>query len=446
MTENSIEPTLASQPEAGNAAQKPTQATQTTDPLKGATDAKVNAAPTQGAQVQPDDALVATMAKLKLQYLLDKDKYYFRDDTKVVAFEETGLPLFRRLVTKHDNAEIARSMVELAKAKGWSSIKVDGSDSFKQKVWIEAQLQGLSVTGFKPDAFDQDALQKRQAVAASDVRQPPTTPNSIAPSDLRPAPDAPEREAAATSKPKARPTATKFSKALAMALPQAGIAKDSQEFAAVMDYVRDLASSPRAYVGKLIDHGTARYQFKEKGAPSYYIKLDTDAGEKTVWGVDLQRAAFESPGGGLNKGDAVVMAFRGAQPVSVVDSETGSKAEFQRNTWFVAKVSDLLALASKAEVRPEVDTGATTPTQSPPAIATTVPGAAPLTEREKVLIDVLQAKGAPAEMINAVRVRVAETLANPIASPTPAGIPTRPLAPSLRPDYSVPTPSPTPAL
>ena len=46
-------------------------------------------------------------------------------------------------------------------------------------------------------------------------------------------------------------------------------------------------------IGRLKDHGIANYQFRTKQDPSYYVKLLTRNGERTLWGKDLQRALLQ---------------------------------------------------------------------------------------------------------------------------------------------------------
>jgi hypothetical protein len=47
-------------------------------------------------------------------------------------------------------------------------------------------------------------------------------------------------------------------------------------------------------IGRMTDHGRANYQFRSNDDPSYYVKLLTTRGEKTLWGKDLERAINES--------------------------------------------------------------------------------------------------------------------------------------------------------
>jgi hypothetical protein len=46
-------------------------------------------------------------------------------------------------------------------------------------------------------------------------------------------------------------------------------------------------------IGRMTDHGRANYQFRSDEDPSYYVKLLTTRGRKTLWGKDLERAINE---------------------------------------------------------------------------------------------------------------------------------------------------------
>jgi hypothetical protein len=46
-------------------------------------------------------------------------------------------------------------------------------------------------------------------------------------------------------------------------------------------------------IGRLKDHGAANYQFRAKEDPSYYLRVITSRGERTLWGKDLARAIIE---------------------------------------------------------------------------------------------------------------------------------------------------------
>jgi hypothetical protein len=46
-------------------------------------------------------------------------------------------------------------------------------------------------------------------------------------------------------------------------------------------------------VGRLVAHGAAPYQYRNEEGPSYYLKLLTSQGPRTLWGKDLERALKE---------------------------------------------------------------------------------------------------------------------------------------------------------
>jgi len=47
-------------------------------------------------------------------------------------------------------------------------------------------------------------------------------------------------------------------------------------------------------VGRLMEHGRANYQFRADQDPSYYLKVLSSRGAKTLWGKDLERALSAS--------------------------------------------------------------------------------------------------------------------------------------------------------
>ena len=47
-------------------------------------------------------------------------------------------------------------------------------------------------------------------------------------------------------------------------------------------------------IGRLAAHGHATYQFRVTEEPSYYLKLLTSRGERTLWGKDLERALTDA--------------------------------------------------------------------------------------------------------------------------------------------------------
>jgi hypothetical protein len=62
------------------------------------------------------------------------------------------------ITTKSESEAVAKSMVQLAQDKGWTEIKVNGSDSFRKSAWLEAKKIGLDVKGFIPSESDKEQL------------------------------------------------------------------------------------------------------------------------------------------------------------------------------------------------------------------------------------------------------------------------------------------------
>lgn len=53
-------------------------------------------------------------------------------------------------------------------------------------------------------------------------------------------------------------------------------------------------TADRLTIGKLIDHGRAPHEFHPRGHPSYFVKILTDDGQRTIWGRGLERALKKS--------------------------------------------------------------------------------------------------------------------------------------------------------
>lgn len=105
------------------------------------------------------------------------------------------------------------------------------------------------------------------------------------------------------------------------------------------------------YAGRVIEYGEAPYQFDDKNAPNYFLKLHAPSGEKTVWSVDLKRALEESS---IKVGDSIALEQRGVTPVSVVvtDRDADSKPVasheevVKRNSRYAVKCRSSFALLS----------------------------------------------------------------------------------------------------
>lgn len=98
-------------------------------------------------------------------------------------------------------------------------------------------------------------------------------------------------------------------------------------------------------VGRLKEHGQANYQFRANQDASYYLKLLTSRGERTLWGKDLERAlrdADTQP----RIGDLVGARRAGREAVTVTARRRDAEGRIvsqdehhaHRTSWVVEKV------------------------------------------------------------------------------------------------------------
>jgi hypothetical protein len=86
---------------------------------------------------------------------VDRD-YYFPDRSP--AFTDRGA----KLATRGEHPEVVRALVEIAKERGWDSVTVKGSETFRRAAWMEAARSGLQVAGYKPTDLDLAELKQRE--------------------------------------------------------------------------------------------------------------------------------------------------------------------------------------------------------------------------------------------------------------------------------------------
>jgi hypothetical protein len=104
----------------------------------------------------------------------------------------------------------------------------------------------------------------------------------------------------------------------------------------------DIGAREERLSGRLVEHGAAHYRFDPQGRLSYYVKLRMPDGDRTVWGVGLERALVESSSR-VQVGDLVVVENRGAQRVKVKAPQRNSAGELvgertietHRNRWLI---------------------------------------------------------------------------------------------------------------
>jgi len=304
------------------------------------------------------------------RHLLRRD-FEFRDQPGKVAFTERWLSMKS---TTH-SAAVVKAMVDRAEERGWTAVRVKGSAEFERQVWISATARGIKALGYEPTdgdrlamAHERERLNAERGQAHSQnggtitrettrEREMPAwaDPNARG---LRDVPgDIPRdvsrrpgfaRRAPAPDRPAPVPREPAIARALRPLLVERG--ESAEDIAAIVAVAGQRLQHDRVYVGKVLDHGPAPYQFDDKNTLNYFLKLHTPSGEKTVWSVDLARALEESS---IKVGDSIALEHRGVTPVSVAVTDrdaagriVGSHDEVvDRNTWYAANVEQLRAEA-----------------------------------------------------------------------------------------------------
>jgi hypothetical protein len=221
---------------------------------------------------------------VKKRFVQAGNKYYFPDGAR--AFTDRG----QRLTTPSENTEVIRSLVEIARARGWNEVSVRGTERFRKDAWVAARLAGLEVRGYNPSEFERAQLLRTRS-------RPPDQPvdNDV------------EREGAP--------------------VPSQGRRRPSRQ--------------DELLAGVLADHRRATYRHDPRASMSYYVKLETPHGDRVVWGVDLERALKES----LTQpkaGDEVVVRAVRRETVKIRRRDEAGKltdegVERHRNRWILEK-------------------------------------------------------------------------------------------------------------
>lgn len=102
------------------------------------------------------------------QYRVSGSEFRFKDQSGKIAFKDAG----ERMVTASNDERVAKSIVAMAEAKGWTTIKSSGHPDFRREVWMEASLRGLQDRSFKPTEQDLKLLESRRERAMQNTVEP----------------------------------------------------------------------------------------------------------------------------------------------------------------------------------------------------------------------------------------------------------------------------------
>ncbi len=274
---------------------------------------------------------------LRKRFIEAGEQFYYRtapgEPTKL-AFTDHG----KRLVTEHDDPSVIQGMVLLAKAKGWTTVRVNGTPEFKTEAWVQATIAGLDVEGYTPRGIDLARAEDRRdhrPVRGKTAKQPVDREAS--------------HDRATDDRIRKQEQTLSPGQQVAMATLEAILKArgDSHTMiAAAMKQAKARLQGERVVVGTVVDHGIDHYDHDIQNTKSYFVKVATDRGEREIWGVDLGRA-FEQ--GKVQQGDAVALVQQAQERVTVtvpLRDESGASIgtapqPATRNRWEVIKLDSL---------------------------------------------------------------------------------------------------------
>lgn len=121
--------------------------------------------PEQASTEREKNRQVELMQQVHQQFRVSGAKFHFKDQPQRVAFKDKG----PRMVSASNDERVAHAMATMAEAKGWKTIRVSGHPDFQREVWMEANLRGIEVRGFKPQEKDLKELEARRDLRSKNV-------------------------------------------------------------------------------------------------------------------------------------------------------------------------------------------------------------------------------------------------------------------------------------
>ena len=287
-----------------------------TEPAAGAKRAAgraAGAAQPPASQAQRDPW--ALPQSVRDRFVQDRRRFYFPDGTE--AFRDRG----RRLTTGSENTEVVRSLIEIAKVRGWSEITVEGTETFRREAWRQGRLAELTVRGYRPTEVERVMLVRAMARKSAGQQLELEVSDGVGAGDRGGA----STEQAVREGPASRSPGGRAGREL--------------------------------IVGRLVDHGRENYRFDPHEPMSYFVEIKTREGKRTIWGKDLERAMAQS----LTQpqvGEEIALRKTGAESVTVHRRERDEAGRViaerdmgaQRNRWAVEKREFFEARAAAAEV------------------------------------------------------------------------------------------------
>lgn len=115
-------------------------------------------------------AAVAMPDELQTRFLRVGDKLYrsAQDKDPVATISSDRI--------KARDSRALPDLIRLAKANGWTALKINGDAEFKRAAYLAAAAQGLTIDGYRPDAKTRAAAQRDQALQAGSTQSRTLTP------------------------------------------------------------------------------------------------------------------------------------------------------------------------------------------------------------------------------------------------------------------------------
>jgi hypothetical protein len=264
------------------------------------------------------------------QYVAHEGKFLDRK-SETVHFEDKG----RSLSTASEDRDVIAHMVEVAKAKNWGELQLKGSEEFRRQAWIAAELAGVPTRGFKPGAQDRAVLTAAREAMRIGAGEKPNDADKARTNEMASAAAAGQKQPAA---PEAAKTVTTGRDTAAPAGARTNAAQPSAALPA--SPAQGTPTPAGVTAGVLVAHGPAPFNHDDKQNDSYYATVRTEDGERTVWGLDIERAIGES---GVQPGQRIELEKGGSKTVTALQRQFDEKGtelapksvESRRNEWLV---------------------------------------------------------------------------------------------------------------
>ncbi|WP_433850635.1 LPD7 domain-containing protein [Brucella pseudogrignonensis] len=238
-------------------------------------------------------------------------RYYIREDhggTQRIFVDSKGeREVFQdngeKLRAKSFDVQGVRLMIETAAHRGWTSIEITGSKEFRRETWLEGQAHGISVKGHQPTELDWQELARREQTYLR---------NEIVPIEGR-ALDASYRDQPPSS---GADLSSKVDRD-----HQSGVHSETPQ-SRTADYKEGVQ-------GILVETGEKPYQDNEKNEPSPFVVIETNNGNRTVWGVGLPDSLHRA---GAEIGDEIHLRSTGTERVmkTVIQEVDGQKQRVEQ--------------------------------------------------------------------------------------------------------------------